>query len=166
MTKSVVGVAAIVGYNRYHTPRHRIKEALDVSLGRTLEHCVQHVLAPYPVGIWLMASAECMGGPRAPTPQRCGTGCSVYQKCVLEHVQVKLNTTSDHGTGCKTRVAMHNATVQQPLITVSPNSNPTIVMLQAKAGFVSKHSVVTFRYPCPPFIAPLAVQTPVLSSQG
>ncbi|GFS85578.1 hypothetical protein TNCV_2794231 [Trichonephila clavipes] len=26
----------------------------------------------YPVGIWLMASAECMGGPQAPTPQR---GC-------------------------------------------------------------------------------------------
>ncbi|GFT43084.1 hypothetical protein TNCV_5119501 [Trichonephila clavipes] len=33
MTKSVVIVAAIVGYNRCHTPRHKIKEALDVSLG-------------------------------------------------------------------------------------------------------------------------------------
>ncbi|GFU93918.1 hypothetical protein TNCV_1661411 [Trichonephila clavipes] len=32
MTKSVVSVAAIVGYNRCHTLRHRIKEALDVSL--------------------------------------------------------------------------------------------------------------------------------------
>ncbi|GFW68215.1 hypothetical protein TNCV_1880971 [Trichonephila clavipes] len=32
-TKSVVSVAAIVGYNHFHTLRHRIKEALDVSLG-------------------------------------------------------------------------------------------------------------------------------------
>ncbi|GFT09575.1 hypothetical protein TNCV_4947551 [Trichonephila clavipes] len=32
MTKSVVSVDTIVGYNRYHTPRHRIKEALVVSL--------------------------------------------------------------------------------------------------------------------------------------
>ncbi|GFX86787.1 hypothetical protein TNCV_1409841 [Trichonephila clavipes] len=31
-----------------------------------------------------MASAECMGGPRAPTPQRCSAGCSVYRPCVLE----------------------------------------------------------------------------------
>ncbi|GFX84083.1 hypothetical protein TNCV_4858911 [Trichonephila clavipes] len=29
MTKSVVNVAAIIGYNRCHTPRHRIKEALS-----------------------------------------------------------------------------------------------------------------------------------------
>ncbi|GFY09552.1 uncharacterized protein TNCV_4322301 [Trichonephila clavipes] len=33
MTKSVVCVATIVGYNRCHTPRHSIKKALDVSLG-------------------------------------------------------------------------------------------------------------------------------------
>ncbi|GFU44040.1 hypothetical protein TNCV_4963521 [Trichonephila clavipes] len=32
MTKSLVSVAGIVGYNHYHTPRHRIKEVLDVSL--------------------------------------------------------------------------------------------------------------------------------------
>ncbi|GFV58250.1 uncharacterized protein TNCV_4019871 [Trichonephila clavipes] len=38
MTKSVVGVAAIVGYNRCHTPRHRIKEDLDVSLGYSSLH--------------------------------------------------------------------------------------------------------------------------------
>ncbi|GFT13269.1 hypothetical protein TNCV_4077221 [Trichonephila clavipes] len=31
-----------------------------------------------------MASAECMGGPRAPTPQRFSVGCSVYRQCVLE----------------------------------------------------------------------------------
>ncbi|GFW19057.1 hypothetical protein TNCV_253871 [Trichonephila clavipes] len=30
MTKSA---AVIVGYNRYHTPTHRIKKAMDVSLG-------------------------------------------------------------------------------------------------------------------------------------
>ncbi|GFV91106.1 hypothetical protein TNCV_896271 [Trichonephila clavipes] len=33
MTKSVVSVATIVGYNCCHTPWHRAKEALDVSLG-------------------------------------------------------------------------------------------------------------------------------------
>ncbi|GFS50258.1 hypothetical protein TNCV_3491 [Trichonephila clavipes] len=32
MAKSVVSVAAIVGYNHCHMPRHRIKEALDISL--------------------------------------------------------------------------------------------------------------------------------------
>ncbi|GFS92832.1 uncharacterized protein TNCV_1162201 [Trichonephila clavipes] len=31
--KSVVSAAAIMGCNHCHTPRHRIKEALDVSLG-------------------------------------------------------------------------------------------------------------------------------------
>ncbi|GFT25801.1 uncharacterized protein TNCV_1517741 [Trichonephila clavipes] len=61
---------------------------------------------------------------------------------------------------------MHNVTVQQPLTTVSPNSNPIIVMLQSEAGFVSKHDVIPFRYPCPPFIASVATQTPVVFSQG
>ncbi|GFT37858.1 transposable element Tcb2 transposase [Trichonephila clavipes] len=61
---------------------------------------------------------------------------------------------------------MYNATVQQSFTTVSPNSTPIIVMLQAEAGFVSKHIVVPFLCPCPPFIAPLAGQRPVFSSQG
>ncbi|GFX01565.1 DDE_3 domain-containing protein [Trichonephila clavipes] len=61
---------------------------------------------------------------------------------------------------------MDNATVQQPLTTLLPNSNPTIVMLQVEAGFVSKHSVVPFCCPCPPFIAPLVAQTPKVSGQG
>ncbi|GFV19151.1 hypothetical protein TNCV_3223691 [Trichonephila clavipes] len=61
---------------------------------------------------------------------------------------------------------MRNTTIQQPLTTVSPNSNPTIVFLLAKAGFVSKYNVVPFCCPCPPLIAPLAVQMPVVSSQG
>ncbi|GFW57335.1 hypothetical protein TNCV_542491 [Trichonephila clavipes] len=30
---------------------------------RTLEHCMQHVVVHYPVGIWLMSSVEFMGGP-------------------------------------------------------------------------------------------------------
>ncbi|GFX15540.1 endonuclease-reverse transcriptase [Trichonephila clavipes] len=89
----------------------------------------------YPVGIWLMASAECMEGPRAPTPHRCRAGCSKY----------------------RTSVTMHNATVQQPLTTMSPSSNLTAVMLEAETGFVSKH-VIPSRCPCPPFIAPLAAQ--------
>ncbi|GFY30622.1 hypothetical protein TNCV_3117841 [Trichonephila clavipes] len=53
---------------------------------------------------------------------------------------------------------MHNAAVQKPLTTVSLNSNPTIVMLQAEAGFVSKHNVVPFRCPFPSFIAPLVTK--------
>ncbi|GFX55459.1 uncharacterized protein TNCV_267471 [Trichonephila clavipes] len=45
---------------------------------------------------------------------------------------VKSNATTNHDTGCKTNVATHDATLQQPLTTVSPNSNPTIEMLQQK----------------------------------
>ncbi|GFW47866.1 hypothetical protein TNCV_2400531 [Trichonephila clavipes] len=137
--KSVGIVVAIVGYNHCHTSRHRIKEALDVSLrqsslypcgfqilpkliwcssgwcipgqslykygphvidwrkfGKTsmtrkqfnlmgsLEYCVPRVVAHYPFGIWRMTSAECMGGPWTPTPQRRNAGCSVYRQCVLE----------------------------------------------------------------------------------
>ncbi|GFX77707.1 hypothetical protein TNCV_1106241 [Trichonephila clavipes] len=55
------------------------KEAIQSDgLRRTLEHCGPCVVPHYAVGIWLMASAECMGGPRAPIHQRCGAGCSVY----------------------------------------------------------------------------------------
>ncbi|GFV34282.1 hypothetical protein TNCV_992031 [Trichonephila clavipes] len=79
-----------------------------------------------------MASAESMGGPRATTPHRCSAGCSVHRQCVLEErVAVKYNTTRNHNTRCRTNVAMHNAAVQQLLTTVSPNTNPTIVMLQS-----------------------------------
>ncbi|GFS81054.1 hypothetical protein TNCV_1223421 [Trichonephila clavipes] len=60
---------------------------------------------------------------------------------------------------------MHNAAVQHPLTTVSPNSNPTTMTLQAEVVLVNKHNVLSFSCPCPPFIALLAVQTPVVSSQ-
>ncbi|GFW68523.1 hypothetical protein TNCV_3300651 [Trichonephila clavipes] len=53
-----------------------------------------------------------------------------------------------------TSVAMNNTTVQQPLSMVSPNLNPTIMMLKAEAVSVSKYNVVPFRCPNPPFIAP------------
>ncbi|GFT98539.1 hypothetical protein TNCV_1352271 [Trichonephila clavipes] len=108
-----------------------------------------------------MANAECEGGPRAPTPQRCSAGCSVYRQCVLEGDGIEI-----HDTGCRTSVAMRNATVQQPLNAVSSNSNPSIGMLQVEAGFASKHNIILFRCPCPPFIASLVAQTPVVSSQG
>ncbi|GFY12298.1 hypothetical protein TNCV_284011 [Trichonephila clavipes] len=75
------------------------------------------------------------------------------------------NTTSNHDTECRTSVPKHNATVQHPLITVSPNSNLTILMLQAEVGYVSKHNVLPLRCPCPPFITPLAAQTSVISSK-
>ncbi|GFV03671.1 hypothetical protein TNCV_1876191 [Trichonephila clavipes] len=59
------------------------------------------------------------------------------------------NTTSSHGTRCSTSVAMHKATVQKPLTPVSLNSKPTIVMIQAEAGFVGKHKVVPLLCLCP-----------------
>ncbi|GFV26651.1 tyrosine-protein phosphatase 69D [Trichonephila clavipes] len=61
-----------------------------------------------------------------------------------ENKQARLAMQSDG-----TNVAMHNAAVQQPLTTVSLNLNPTIVVLQAEAGFVSKPIVISFYFPCP-----------------
>ncbi|GFT22146.1 hypothetical protein TNCV_3271901 [Trichonephila clavipes] len=90
-----------------------------------------------------MASAECMGGPRAPTLQRCSSGC--VSVCVLGGVAVKSNTPpANHDSRCRTNVAMYNATVQQSLTTVFPKSNLTIVMLQAEAQIVDKHNAVPF----------------------
>ncbi|GFT71220.1 hypothetical protein TNCV_3002151 [Trichonephila clavipes] len=51
------------------------KEAIQSDGSRTLEHCVPREVAHYPVGIWLIASADCMGGPRVPIPQTCSAGC-------------------------------------------------------------------------------------------
>ncbi|GFV83070.1 hypothetical protein TNCV_2801961 [Trichonephila clavipes] len=123
------------------------------------------MVAHYPVGIWLLARAECMGGSWAPTPQRCSFGCSVYRQCVLQGCAVKSNTTSNHEIRCRTGVAMHSATVQQPLTKLSRNSNPTIVVLQVEAEFVCKQNVIPFRCPYPPFIAPLVAQAPIVFSQ-
>ncbi|GFU40703.1 hypothetical protein TNCV_3230681 [Trichonephila clavipes] len=62
---------------------------------------------------------------------------------------------------------MHNATVQQHLTTVSPNSNPIIIMLKAEEEFVSKHkmsfhSVVHVRRSSHRWW----LRTPVVSSQA
>ncbi|GFW28306.1 hypothetical protein TNCV_4639731 [Trichonephila clavipes] len=81
-------------------------------------------------------------------------------------MSVKSNTIPSHDTGLMTSVAIHNAKVQQPLTTVSPNSISIIVMLHAEERFVSKHNVVPFRCPCLPFIAPLGAKMSVVSSQG
>ncbi|GFT24122.1 hypothetical protein TNCV_2063731 [Trichonephila clavipes] len=43
MVKSVVSVTVIVGYNPCHTPRHRTKETLDVSLEYS-SPCGFHIL--------------------------------------------------------------------------------------------------------------------------
>ncbi|GFX96538.1 hypothetical protein TNCV_1442121 [Trichonephila clavipes] len=77
-----------------------------------------------------------------------------FRGCTLRHWGVPNQSLGMHGPNVFdwTNVAMHNATVQQPLPSVSPNSNPTIVMLQVETGFTSKHSVVPFRCPCLPFI--------------
>ncbi|GFV90071.1 hypothetical protein TNCV_4377871 [Trichonephila clavipes] len=78
-----------------------------------------------------------------------------------EHKQAKVAIQSDG-----TNVAMHNAIVQQPLTTVSPNTNLTIVILQAEGGFISKHNAVPICCPCPPLIATLVAQKSVVSSHG
>ncbi|GFU64261.1 hypothetical protein TNCV_3780721 [Trichonephila clavipes] len=57
MTKSVVSVIAIVGYNCCHTPRHRFNETLDVSLGYS-SPCGFHIL---PNLIW-SSSEFCIPG--------------------------------------------------------------------------------------------------------
>ncbi|GFW23365.1 hypothetical protein TNCV_3804641 [Trichonephila clavipes] len=70
-----------------------------------------------------MTGAECMGGPRAPTPQRCSAGYSVYRQCAIEGHGSEIHTTPNHDTGCSTSVAMHSVTIQQPLTKVSNHSN-------------------------------------------
>ncbi|GFX71733.1 hypothetical protein TNCV_4131791 [Trichonephila clavipes] len=102
-----------------------------------------------------MERGECMGGSRSPTLQRCSAGFSVYLQRVLEGLAGKFNTTSNYDTGC-TSAEMHNATAQQPLTMVSPNSNLNIVLLQKKqyssVSTMLFHSVVHGL----PFIPPLA----------
>ncbi|GFX38322.1 hypothetical protein TNCV_3813681 [Trichonephila clavipes] len=66
MTKSVVGVAAILGYNHCNLPRHRIKVALDVSLGYRSPCSITYMAKFDLVEQWVMYSgtvvvAECMG---------------------------------------------------------------------------------------------------------
>ncbi|GFU56037.1 hypothetical protein TNCV_3405041 [Trichonephila clavipes] len=53
-----------------------------------------------------------------------------------------------------------------PLSTVSPDSNSTIVELQAKARLVSEDNFIPFCRPHPSFIAPLAVEASVVLRQG
>ncbi|GFV71817.1 hypothetical protein TNCV_946291 [Trichonephila clavipes] len=66
---------------------------MSKELLKTLEDCLPRVVTHYLVGTWLMTSAECMGGLRTPTPQRCSAGCSVYRQCLLKGAAVKFNTT-------------------------------------------------------------------------
>ncbi|GFW14058.1 hypothetical protein TNCV_3546471 [Trichonephila clavipes] len=125
------------------------------------------MVAHFPVEIWLMANDECIGGPRVPTPQRCSADCSVRTgNAYWRSAAVKSNTTPHYDTRCSISVAMHISMHQQFLTTVSPKSNPKIVMLQEEAGFIRKHNAIPFRCPSPPFITTLAVQTPVFMSQG
>ncbi|GFY27519.1 hypothetical protein TNCV_2071391 [Trichonephila clavipes] len=53
-----------------------------------------------------------------------------------------------------TSVVVHNAAAQHPLSTVSPDSNPTIVVLQTDAWLVSKDNFISFCCPHPSFISP------------
>ncbi|GFX53402.1 hypothetical protein TNCV_2946411 [Trichonephila clavipes] len=126
---------------------------------------MSRVIVHYPVGIWLVASAERMRGP----PLQYLRDVELSVQCTGNEYQkgaaVKSNTTPNHDTGCRTNMVVHNATVTQPLTTVSLNSNSTIVVLQVEERFVSKHNVVPIRCPCPPFVTPsLVTQTALISS--
>ncbi|GFW66646.1 hypothetical protein TNCV_1370791 [Trichonephila clavipes] len=102
-------------------------------------------------------SQHCWLLPLPHTPRHKGFGCilGTQQSIRLPHIakvdlvypKEKSNTTPNHDTGYKIRVAMHHATVQQSFTSVSPNSHPTIVMLQEEERFVGKHSAVPFRCP-------------------
>ncbi|GFW52270.1 hypothetical protein TNCV_2427171 [Trichonephila clavipes] len=59
-------------------------------------------------------------------------------------------------------VEVHSAAVKHPLSTVSPDSNPTIVVLT----IVSKDNFIPFCLPHPSFIALLAAETSVVLRQG
>ncbi|GFV25515.1 hypothetical protein TNCV_1147851 [Trichonephila clavipes] len=60
--------------------KHANEEIQSEVQRKILEHYVPRVVAHYPTEIWLMASAECMGGSQAPTPQRCSVGSSVCRQ--------------------------------------------------------------------------------------
>ncbi|GFX00339.1 hypothetical protein TNCV_1273331 [Trichonephila clavipes] len=109
-----------------------------------------------------MESSECIGKPLKDIAIAVQCTRNAYKRGAA----MKSNTIPNHDTGCRTSVAMHNATVQQSFTTVSSNSNLIIVMLLAEAEFVSKHNAIPFRCQSPSFIAPLAVQKPVVSIQG
>ncbi|GFW85743.1 hypothetical protein TNCV_853921 [Trichonephila clavipes] len=84
----------------------------------------------YPVELWLWPSPEGKERQLAPTTRRCSAGCLKYRQRALEECGVISNTTPYHNTWRRTSVA---AAVQHPFSTVSPDSNPTIVVLQTDA---------------------------------
>ncbi|GFY17681.1 uncharacterized protein TNCV_1074161 [Trichonephila clavipes] len=86
----------------------------------------------------------------------CNYGTS---KVAHASVSLPINGTTIHADYC-------DDAVQQPFITVSLCSNPTIVKMSAEAGIISKHNLAPICCPCPPFIAPLAEETPMVFSEG
>ncbi|GFU85612.1 uncharacterized protein TNCV_1719031 [Trichonephila clavipes] len=90
-------------------------------------------------------------------------GCG---QALKSKARVISNTAPYHNTRCRTSVVVRNAAVQHPLSTVSPDSSPTIVVLQTDAGLVSKDNFIPFCRPHPSFILPLAAETSVVLRQG
>ncbi|GFT12143.1 hypothetical protein TNCV_127811 [Trichonephila clavipes] len=116
---------------------------------RVVTHC--------PVEIWQWPSPEVKEGQLSPTPRKCSAGCLKYQQCVLEESESDIPyTASYHNTRCRTSEALINAAIQHPLSTMSPDSNPTIGVLQTDALLVSKDNFIPFYCPYPSFLAPLA----------
>ncbi|GFW81829.1 hypothetical protein TNCV_2885031 [Trichonephila clavipes] len=86
---------------------------------RTFGQCVSRVVVHYPVEIWLWPNPEGKEGQLAPTPRRCSASCLKYRQCVLEECESDIQYPPYHNTWCRTSVAVHNATVQHLLSTVS-----------------------------------------------
>ncbi|GFX47803.1 hypothetical protein TNCV_5002241 [Trichonephila clavipes] len=120
-------------------------------MGKELFNIACHAL--YPAEIYFMASAECMGGARARTHKAWNADCLVYRQRVLEGCNSKIQNHPKFDTLCMTSVVMNNTTASHHSVS---RLQPTIVILQAVASFVSKPNVVPFRFPCLAFIAPLA----------
>ncbi|GFX26438.1 uncharacterized protein TNCV_950361 [Trichonephila clavipes] len=78
------------------------------------------VVTHYPVEIWLMVNAECMGGPWVLTSARYGTGCLVYQQYF---------TCRNCGGGDRGRVAIY-----RPFGEVSLSLNRTVTCMVLKAN--------------------------------
>ncbi|GFY15644.1 hypothetical protein TNCV_1282921 [Trichonephila clavipes] len=118
--KLVIRVAAIVVNNHCHTPRHRIKVALDVFLGYSS-----------PCGFYILPNlAYC-------SSEWCTPSHSLASTDHTFSIGHRLGEQAGHGS----------------------NS------IKVEAVFVSKHNNVPFHCSCPPFIAQLTAQTPVVPSQ-
>ncbi|GFW63455.1 hypothetical protein TNCV_401211 [Trichonephila clavipes] len=114
------------GYELVSSVRALVPQKFSVE--EELMH-VKHVEAKSPhVGVmWKFGRGVINSGGRYPL-----RGLK-YRQCVLEECESYIQYRPIPYIRCRTSVEVHNAAVQHPLSTVSPDSNPTIVVLQTDA---------------------------------